>query len=83
MNELIHKLIIGEVSEEKGIKPSPAIRYIKRNPRVLSSLKVFEVIEDVERNYNLTIADVKREHFALARKMMQEYRLLSNDALHL
>jgi len=83
LNELIHKLIIGEVSEERGIKPFQAIQYIKKNPRVLSSLKVFEVIEDVESNYNLTIVDVKREHFALAQKMMQEYHLLSNDALYL
>ena len=36
----------------------------------------------MEENYNLKILGVRRGDFIRARALMQEYGLLSNDALH-
>lgn len=83
LNELLHKLIIGEIAEKKGIKPFEAIRYIKENPKVLEDLEAYEIVEEVESSYNLAIIDITKANFSLARKLMKEQRLLSNDALHL
>lgn len=83
LNELIHKLVIGEVAQKEGIRPSQAVRYVKKNPEVLEGLKAYEVVAEVESDYNLMIADLTKEHFSLARKLMGEQHLLSNDALHL
>lgn len=83
LNELIHKLIIGEIAEKKNIAPIQVIRHIKSNPGLLRNLETYDTIRDVEANYNLEIAELRKEDFALSRELMVEYLLLSNDALHL
>lgn len=83
LNELLHQLVIGEVSHRQGIRPFEAIRHIKDHPDVLTDLAAYEVVEDVEKNYGLRVAGIGVEAFALARALMREHRLLSNDALHL
>lgn len=83
LNELVHKLVIGEVAQKEGIRPFQAVRYIKEHPEVLEDLEAYEVVEEVEREYNLTVVEVTGDDLSLAWKFMKEYRLLSNDALHL
>ena len=50
---------------------------------MLTDLAAYEVVEDVEKNYGFQMAGVGVETFAVARALMREHRLLSNDALHL
>jgi len=50
---------------------------------VLTDLAAYEVVEDVEKNYGLQVTGVDAGTFAIARTLMREHRLLSNDALHL
>jgi len=83
LNELLHQLVIGEVSQREGLRPFQAVRYIKDHPDVLTDLAAYEVVEDVEKNYGFQVAGVGAETFAVARALMREHRLLSNDALHL
>jgi len=83
LNEFLHKLVIGEIAERKSIKPIEAIRYIKKNPKVLGTLHAYEFVEEVENNYNLTVINITKANFSLAHKLMKEKHLLSNDALHL
>jgi predicted nucleic acid-binding protein len=83
LNELLHKLIIGEIAEKKNINTFKAVSYIKKNREVLEDLKAYEILEEVEGDYNLTIVDIKKANFSLARKLMEKHHLLSNDALHL
>lgn len=83
LNELLHKLIIGEIAEKEDVKPTQVVRRIKKNKEILQDLKVYETIKDVEDNYNLEIASIRREDFVQARKSMKRHLLLSNDALHL
>ena len=83
LNELLHQLVIGEVSQREGLRPFQTIRYIKGRPDVLTDLAAYEVVEDVERNYGLQVLGIDVGTFALARTLMREHRLLSNDALHL
>ncbi len=83
LNELLHQLVIGEVSQREGLRPFQAVRYIKDHLDVLTDLAAYEVVEDVEKNYGFQVAGVGAEMFAVARALMREHRLLSNDALHL
>jgi len=66
LNELLHKLVLGEIAEEHGLRLSQVIDFIK-----------------VEGMSNLSILQITPQNFTLARKLMKEYFLLSNDALHL
>ena len=50
LNELLHQLVIGEVSQREGLRPFQAVRYIKDHPDVLTDLAAYEVAEDVEQN---------------------------------
>ena len=83
LNELIHKLMIGEVAQEKGLKPGKVVQYLKRHPETLHNLNSYEIVAEVEKGYALNILGVSAKVFAEARHLMQVHRLMSNDALHL
>ncbi len=48
LNELLHKLILGEVSLKYNITLSQSAGYIKKNPDILSSLDVCECYNIVD-----------------------------------
>ena len=83
LNELLHKLMIGEIAQKCILKPEQVISRVKRDRTIMEHLQAYEIVEDVVQNYNLSILPVAVESFKLACKFMQEYRLLSNDAHHL
>jgi predicted nucleic acid-binding protein len=39
LNELIHKLVIGEVAEKIGLKPGQVVQHLKHNPEELEKLE--------------------------------------------
>ncbi len=82
LNELLHKLILGEVSKKRSITLSQTFDYIKKNPDVLSSLEAYDIIEKIEKMQNLTILEVAPAIFASAREYMKKFKLMSNDALN-
>jgi len=83
LNELIHKLVIGEVAEKIGLKPGQVIQHLKRNPEALEKLEAYAIVDEVETAYNLIILDVTIDIFRAARRLMKVHHLMSNDALHL
>lgn len=83
LNELIHKLVIGEIAEKEEIELSRVAPLVKRNPGVLKGLRAYEILEDVENNYNLAIIRITKEDFSKARQLMDKHHLFSNDAMHL
>lgn len=83
LNELIHKLIIGEVAQKAGLKPGQVIQYLKHHRKVLEDLEAYEILAEVETSYGLVILEATPDVFLTARQLMQACRLLSNDALHL
>lgn len=83
LNELTHKLIIGEVAQKVGLKPSQVVRYLKEHHEVLAALDAYEMISEIESNYGLVILGLTLQTMKLARNLMQAHQLLSNDALHL
>lgn len=83
LNELIHKLVIGEVAEKIGLKPGQVIQHLKRNPEALEKLEAYAIVDEGETAYNLIILDVTIDIFRAARRLMKVYHLMSNDALHL
>jgi predicted nucleic acid-binding protein len=82
-NELLHNLIIAEVAQKYNLKPRQVPLRIKQNRSMLDELQAYLVIEDVVENYGLKILPVTTESFKLALKFIQQYRIFSNDALHL
>ena len=83
LNELIHKLVIGEVAEKTGLKPGQVIQHLKRNPEALEKLEAYTIVDEIETAYNLIILDVTIDIFRTARRLMKVHHLMSNDALHL
>ena len=83
LNELVHKLMIGEVAQKTGLKPGQVIPYVKRQSEILETLEAYEIVAQVEASYGLRILGVTSDSFQTARRLMQTHRLLSNDALHL
>jgi len=83
LNEFIHKLIIGEVAQKTGLKPGQVIQYLKRKPEALEELEAYAIVDEVDTSYDLIILEVTADIFRIARRLMQAYRLMSNDALHL
>jgi len=83
LNELLHKLILAEVVEKRGLKLYRVIDYIKRNPNVLENLKTYDIVQGVGNLGNLRVYDLRYEYFNTAMKFMKEFSLLSNDALHI
>lgn len=83
LNEFIHKLIIGEVAQKTGLKPGQVIQYLKRKPEALEELATYAIVDEVDTRYDLIILEVTADIFRIARRLMQAYRLMSNDALHL
>lgn len=83
LNELLHKLILGEIAEKENIKLSQVIRVIRKNREMLKDLKAYDIVEDIETNYNLSVTGLNQDDFDEARKLMKKEFLLSNDALHL
>jgi len=83
LNEFIHKLIIGEVAEKTGIKPSQVVQYLKHHREELEKLDAYEISDEVETGYGLIILELTTDTFPTARRLMQLHRLMSNDALHL
>jgi len=82
LNELLHKLILGEVSKRKGLTLSQGMEYIKKNPDVISSLKAYNIVGKIEGMGSLAIMELTPDIFAFARGYMIKYKLMSNDAIH-
>jgi len=83
LNELLHKLIIGEVAQKFQLKIYVVFDFIKQKPEILSDLKSYEILNNIEQSQNFEIIKIEPKHFTLARNFMKKYFLLSNDALHL
>jgi len=83
LNELLHRLVIGEVAKKRKLKLQAVSRYLKRNPKILSKLDAYRSVARVESLPNLRILEVLPADFVQARSLMQRHHLLSNDALHL
>ena len=82
LNELLHKLILGEVSKKKGLTLPQSMGYIKKNPDVITSLKAYDFLDKIECMQNLKIMELTPAIFTFARGYMKKYKLMSNDAVH-
>lgn len=82
LNELLHKLILGEVSKKRGVTLSQTFNYLKKNPDVLSSLEAYGIADKIEKMQNLTILEVAPAIFTSAREYMKKFKLMSNDAIN-
>ncbi len=81
LNELLHKLVIGEIAEKYRLKLFQVLAFIKQNPAILSSLKSYELVNKIELIPNLEIISTTKEIFSLAKSYMGKYNLMTNDAI--
>ncbi len=44
LNELVHKLIIGEIAQKVELKPGQVVRYLKRHRGVLKNLEAYGIV---------------------------------------
>lgn len=83
LNEVLHRLLITYVVSECGIGPESAVGYLKSNPATVRDAKtVWEITDDIMHIKNLNICGISDATFARSLTIMQEYGLMSNDALH-
>lgn len=82
LNELLHKLVLGEVSKKSKITLSQTFDYIKKKPDVLSTLEAYDLVDKIEKIQNLAVLEVAPAIFTSAREYMKKFKLMSNDALH-
>lgn len=84
LNEVLHKLMISEVTKNYKFTFPEALGYIKSNPDVISKLeKTWEDINLIKAIRNLTILDITTEIFALGLKDSKDFKLLSSDGIHI
>lgn len=81
LNELLHKLVIGEIAEKYKLKLYQVPAIIKQDPTILSSLKSYELVNKIELIPNIEILSVTEEIFSLAKSYMVKYNLMTNDAI--
>jgi predicted nucleic acid-binding protein len=82
LNELLHKLILGEVSLKYNITLSQSAGYIKKNPDILSSLDAYDIIDDTGNIPNLEVIGISPDIFNSAKEYMKKFKLMTNDAIH-
>ena|SRR5208337_3069570 len=84
LNEVLHRLLIAYVVSESGVNPESAVSFLKKNPETVRQAKtVWELTNTILDIRNLNICGISDTTFAQSLVIMQEYGLLSNDALHL
>lgn len=81
MNELLHKLIIGEIADKFGLKLFQVSPFIKKDVSVLTGLKSYELLDKIECIHNFEILSLTKEIFRLSRSYMTKYHLMTNDAV--
>lgn len=81
LNELLHKLVIGEIAEKYKLKLSQVPAFIKQDSTILSNLKSYELVNKIELIPNLEIFSATKEIFSLAKSYMIKCNLMTNDAI--
>lgn len=82
LNELLHKLTLGEISSKHEIPITHTIRFIKKNPNTLKTLDAYHILTKIEGMSGLSLAPLTCPVFTLARAYMGDFCLMSNDAIH-
>jgi len=84
LTETLHKLIIIDLCEIKGIKAWKALRLIKDNPKVLGELREpYIAIDKMQNLPNLKIVSLTPQIAEMCKDFVKTYLLMSNDSVHL
>ena len=83
LNEVFHKMMMLEACDRFNIGMGRAVRYLKDNPQVISSLTTCrENIERIEHINNLRVIEVPSRLFSKAINFSWRYGMLTTDAIH-
>jgi len=81
--EVLHRLMIAEVIEIYGIEPKRVIKYLKQNPKIISTLKKCETAINEINEFNVNILTVTVEAIFQSGSIRKEYNQMTNDSLNL
>jgi predicted nucleic acid-binding protein len=73
LNELLHKLILGEISTKHEIPITQTIRFIKKNPNALKTLDAYHILNKIEGMSGLSLVLLTCPMFTQARAYMEEF----------
>ena len=82
LNEVFHKLMIAEVAKKFKKAAKETVKYIKRNPEVISNLAVVWREMDIIDNSNIIILEDKFSLFPDFVEISRIYNLMATDAMH-
>jgi hypothetical protein len=82
LNELLHKLVLGEIAQKYEVSISKIPNLIKKQPDILDTLQSYDIVSKTQTMSNLFLIDLTPQIFSTARELMKRHYLLSNDAIH-
>jgi predicted nucleic acid-binding protein len=82
INETVHKLSVIELSTKLKKKPALILPLVKKDPSLLDDLVAPFLAAENIMNMNLEIVNLLVPMFVVVLESMKQYRLMSNDAIH-
>ncbi len=83
MAEVLHRLMIAEVVEMHDVKPQRAVKFLKQNPEIISTLEKCESAIKGIPEFKVKILSAASEAIFQSKKPRKQYNLLTNDSLNL
>lgn len=83
VSEIVHKMMQHETCQRFDLPLAQAVSFLKRNPRVISSLHAYRDALNLIYNLpNLTLLEIDNAILRQSHAMIRDDQLLSTDALH-
>lgn len=83
VSEIVHKMMQHETCQRFDLPLAQAVSFLKRNPRVISTLRIYRDALNLIFNVpNLILLEIDNAILRQSHSMIRDYQLLSTDALH-
>ena len=83
VSEIVHKIMQHETCQRFDLPLAQAVSFLKRNPRVISTLRAYRDALNLIFNLpNLILLEIDNATLRQSHAMIRDYQLLSTDALH-
>ncbi len=81
--EVLHRLMMAEAIEKYSIKSNNAVKYLKENPEIISTLEKCEIAIKEIPEFKVKILPITVESIFQSYNFRKKYNLLTNDSLNL
>ena len=81
LSEVLHQTMLAELGEQHPVRPSGALRLLRRRPELIETLrKTPEIMRQIG-HWRIRVLPLRWREIVLAAELTQRYHLLTNDAL--